>query len=132
MDWHNRLAHPSDRTFNFLLSSKALSCNKRESSQLCSSCLFGKQIKLPFAQSNTTVDNPFDIIHSNIWTSPVPSNSGIKFYILFLDHYSHFLWVYPLRNKHETFSKFLHFTNYVKNSVWQEHKIVSVRQWMRV
>ena len=103
-DWHHRLAHPNDQTMKFLLSSNAFSCNKRDLSHICSACQFGKQIKLPFIHSNTTVDHPFDLIHSDLWTSPVQSASGIKYYVLFLDHHSHFLWVYPMRYKHETFS----------------------------
>ena len=50
-----------------------------------------------------------------MWTSPVPSLSGIRYYVLFLDQFSHFLWVYPLRKKSEVFSKFLNFHSYVKN-----------------
>lgn len=81
-----------------------------------------KQIKLPFATSNTNVAHPFDIIHSDLWTSPIQSVSGIKYYVLFLDHHSHFLWVYPMRYKHETFSKYLHFANYVKTQFGKDIK----------
>lgn len=42
------------------------------------------------------------------------STSGFKYYVLFLDHFSHYLWVYPLRTKSETLSKFLHFHSHVK------------------
>lgn len=41
--------------------------------------------------------------------------SGIRYYALFLDHHTQFLWVYPLRRKCDLFSKFLHFTSYIKN-----------------
>ena len=121
-DWHRRLAHPSDQTLKYLLSSNAFSCNNRDIYHICSSCQFGKQIKLPFAHSNTIVDHPFDIIHSDLWTSPVQSVSGIKYYVLFLDHHSHFLWVYPMRYKHETFSKYLHSAYYVKTQFGKEIK----------
>lgn len=50
----------------------------------------------------------------DIWTTPISSISGICYYVLFLDDYSNFLWVYPLRYKSEVFSKFLHFSSYVK------------------
>ena len=113
--WHRRLAHPSNQTLNSLLSTSVLPCNKRDSFHLCSACQFAKHTKLPFSLSNSTVTKPFEIIHSDLWTSLIQSLSGIKYYVLFLDQYSHFLWVYPLRYKHETFSKFLHFSKYVKN-----------------
>ena len=112
--WHHRLAHPSNQTLNSLLYTYVLPCNKRDSFHVCSASQFAKHTKLPFSLSNSTVTKPFEIIHSDLWTSPIQSLSGIKYYVLFLDQYSHFLWVYPMRYKHETFSKFLHFSNYVK------------------
>lgn len=116
--WHT----PVTKHSNLLFLLKLFLCNKHDLSRLCSACQFGKQIKLPFVESNTSVDHPFDIIHSDLWTSPIQSASGIKYYVLFLDHHSHFLWVYPMRYKHETFSKFLHFANYVKTQFGKEIK----------
>ena len=80
----------------------------------CQACQLGKQIKQPFYPSVSNVSKPFEIIHSDVWTSPLESMSGIKYYVLFLDHYTQFLWVYPLRRKSEVFSKFLHFLSYVE------------------
>ncbi|GJU79735.1 ribonuclease H-like domain-containing protein [Tanacetum coccineum] len=50
----------------------------------------GKHVKLPFYNSESSVNSVFEIIHSDIWTSPIPSESGIKYYAIFLDHFSHF------------------------------------------
>ncbi|GJU63696.1 ribonuclease H-like domain-containing protein [Tanacetum coccineum] len=50
----------------------------------------GKHAKLPFYNSESSVNSVFEIIHSDIWTSPIPSESGIKYYAIFLDHFSHF------------------------------------------
>lgn len=94
--WHRRLAHPSEQTLNSLLSSSLLSCNKCDAFHLCSACQIAKHTKLPFTISKSTAKEPFEIIHSDLWTSPI---SGIKYYVLFLDQYSHFLWVYPLRDR---------------------------------
>ena len=112
--WHKRLAHANNETLKSLVSSSLLSCNK-DTTPLCHACQLGKHIKLPFSVSNNKSIMPFDLIHSDLWTSPVPSMSGIKYYVLFLDDFSHYLWVYPLRRKSEVFSKFLHFHSYVKN-----------------
>ncbi|KAK1601681.1 hypothetical protein QYE76_072049 [Lolium multiflorum] len=35
----------------------------------------------------------------DVWTSPVPSNSGYNYYLVILDDYSHFVWTFPLRRK---------------------------------
>ncbi|GJX45244.1 hypothetical protein Tco_0261920 [Tanacetum coccineum] len=38
----------------------------------------GKHVRLPFSLSETIVKAPFDIIHSDLWTSPITSVSGLK------------------------------------------------------
>ncbi|GJZ86543.1 ribonuclease H-like domain-containing protein [Tanacetum coccineum] len=72
-----------------------------------------KHAKLPFYNFESSVDSVFEIIHSDIWTSPIPSESGIKYYAIFLDHFSHFVWVYPLHKKSDLFDNFVAFRAYV-------------------
>ncbi|GJW68538.1 ribonuclease H-like domain-containing protein [Tanacetum coccineum] len=48
--------------------------------------------------------------------------SGYKYYVLFLDHYSHFLWVYPLHRKSDAQSKLLHFRAFIKTQFNREIK----------
>ncbi|KAJ9536157.1 hypothetical protein OSB04_un000658 [Centaurea solstitialis] len=81
---------------------------------LSQACQLGKHVRLPFHSSDSIVDSVFDISHSDVWTSPISSFGGFKYYVVFLDHYSHFLWVYPLRQKSDVFAKFLQFRAYVK------------------
>lgn len=56
----------------------------------------------------------FELIHSDLWTSPITSINGYKYYILFMDYFSHFLWVFPLRIKSDVFDVFTNFYAYVK------------------
>ncbi|CAA7029694.1 unnamed protein product [Microthlaspi erraticum] len=111
--WHKRLGHLNNESLRSVISFNNLACNK-DSLPLCTACQLGKQIKLPFFPSQTIVSKPFELIHSDVWTSPVSSISGLRYYVLFLDHYTHFLWVYPLRRKSEVFSKFLHFYSHIQ------------------
>ncbi|GJW50899.1 ribonuclease H-like domain-containing protein [Tanacetum coccineum] len=97
-----------------LVSNNFISCNKEKPPVLCHACQLGKHVRLPFFSSNTIVTSCFDIIHSDVWTSPIPSLSGFKYYVLFLDHYSQFVWVYPLLNKSDVWSKFVLFRTYVR------------------
>ncbi|GJT65594.1 ribonuclease H-like domain-containing protein [Tanacetum coccineum] len=46
-----------------------------------SEVMLGKHVRLPFSLSETIVKAPFDIIHSGLWTSPLTSVSGIKYYV---------------------------------------------------
>ncbi|GJV99684.1 ribonuclease H-like domain-containing protein [Tanacetum coccineum] len=86
--WHQRLGHPGGEVFRRLVSSNFISYNKEKPPVLCHACQLGKHVRLPFVHPDTVVTSCFDIIHSDVWTSPIPSLSGYKYYVLFLDHYS--------------------------------------------
>ncbi|PWA99952.1 ribonuclease H-like domain-containing protein [Artemisia annua] len=111
--WHQRLGHPGSEVLRRLVSNNFISCNKEKPPVLCHACQLGKHVRLPFVSSDTIVNACFDVIHSDVWTSPISSLSGFKYYVLFLDHYSHFVWVYPLINKSDVLSKFVVFRKYV-------------------
>lgn len=113
--WHQRLGHPGEEVLRSLVSRQFISCNKERSPHVCHACQLGKHVRLPFSSSNSIVTRRFEIVHSDIWTSPIVSSCGFKYYVLFLDHYSYYLWIYPLRTKSEVFQKFLHFHSYVNN-----------------
>ncbi|GKA80648.1 ribonuclease H-like domain-containing protein [Tanacetum coccineum] len=112
--WHQRLGHPGREVLRRLVSSNFISCNNEKPPVLCHACQLGKHVRLPFVSSDTVVNSCFDIIHSDVWTSPIPSLSGFKYYVLFLDHYSQFVWVYPLLHKSDVLSKFVLFRTYVQ------------------
>lgn len=92
--------------FRTLRKNNDISCNKPLTKSLCSSCVLGKQVRLPFNDSISYTLLPFDIVHSDLWTSPVVSSSGHKYYVLFLDDYTNFLWTFPIANKSHVFSIF--------------------------
>ena len=71
--WHYRLGHPGKVILDFLSSSNAIKCNKNPSF-FCHSCPLGKHIKLSFSSSMNVNYCPFDILHSDLWTSPVSSH----------------------------------------------------------
>ncbi|GJS15252.1 ribonuclease H-like domain-containing protein [Tanacetum coccineum] len=51
--WHQRLRHPGEE--------------------------LGKHVRLPFSSSNSIVFRSFEIVHSDIWTSPIVSSGGFKY-----------------------------------------------------
>ncbi|GJR66292.1 ribonuclease H-like domain-containing protein [Tanacetum coccineum] len=73
--WHQRLGHPESDVLHSLVSNNLISCNKTKSPVLCHACQLGKHVRLPFSLSKTIVKSPFDIIHSDLWTSPITSVS---------------------------------------------------------
>ncbi|GKG18058.1 ribonuclease H-like domain-containing protein [Tanacetum coccineum] len=84
--WHQHLFHPGSEVLRRLVSNNVLSCNKEKPPVLCHACQLGKHVRLPFVSSSTIVSSCFEIVHSDLWTSPIPSLSGFKYYVL--DHYS--------------------------------------------
>nr|GEU36319.1 ribonuclease H-like domain-containing protein [Tanacetum cinerariifolium] len=113
--WHRRLGHLVEDVLRRLESSRLIFCNKSKVSALRHVCQLDKHVKLPFYSSASNVASVFEIIHSDLWTSPIPSESGIKYYAIFLDHFSHFVWVYPLLKKFDLFDAFVSFSPYVNN-----------------
>ena len=118
--WHNRLGHPGDVVLRSLRNQKFIECNNKACNSFCSSCPLGKHMKLPFYGSMSHTIFPFDIIHSDLWTSPILSSSGHGYCLLFLDDYSKFLWTYPITKKSQvkhifqSFHKIIH-TQFERN-----------------
>ncbi|GJR11273.1 ribonuclease H-like domain-containing protein [Tanacetum coccineum] len=69
--WHQCLCHPSDEVLRSFISRQFISCNKENSTHICHACQLGKHVKLPFHNLDSIVEHCFDIIHSDLWTSPI-------------------------------------------------------------
>lgn len=112
--WHNRLGHPGSNVLSFLSKNKFIECKQISSSSICQSCIYGKHVKLPFSISNSNTSKPFDIIHSDLWTSPILSSAGHKYYLFFLDDYTNFVWTFPIGRKSQVPSIFSSFHAFIK------------------
>ena len=110
--WHARLGHPSSTTLRQILRGFSFSCNKTEA-HTCEACRLGKHVRLPFSASSTVASYPFELIHSDVWTSPIPSNSGFVYYLVILDDFSHFVWTFPLLKKSDVPATLVAFYSYV-------------------
>jgi hypothetical protein len=49
------------------------------------------------------------LIHTDIWTSPVLSIRGYKYYAVFMDDFSRYTWFYPLHAKSDVYECFIKF-----------------------
>ena len=100
--WHQHLGHPGHEALS-KLADFGISCNKTASGPLCHACQLGHHTRLPFHVSSSRATRNFQLIHCDLWTSPIPSISGFKYYLVILDDCSHYLWTFPLRLKSDTF-----------------------------
>jgi len=119
--WHQRLGHPNKEVLQHLIKTKAIVVNKT-SSNLCEACQMGKVCRLPFVASEFVSSRPLERIHCDLWgPAPVTSAQGFQYYVIFIDNYSRFTWIYPLKLKSDFFSVFVLFQQLVENQY--QHKI---------
>jgi hypothetical protein len=112
--WHQRLGHPGSTVLTQLAQSSAIPCTPNKNTPLCHACQLGRHVRLPFHSSSSHATRNFQLIHCDLWTSPITSVSGHKYYLAILDDYSHYLWTFPLRLKSDTFSTLTNFFAYVR------------------
>jgi hypothetical protein len=115
--WHYRLGHPAIDIVSRVVQSFHLPVVPFTSNKMmvCESCQLGKSKRLPFSSSNRCTSTPLHLIHTDIWTSPVASISGYKYYIIFVDDFSRYSWLYPLYNKSDAYECFVKFKLLVEN-----------------
>ena len=112
--WHDRLGHLGDPILDSLRRNNLIEYNKTRNSHICHSCSLGKHVKLPFVDFHNSTYMPFDILHSDLWTSPILSFVGHKNYVFYLDDYSKNLWTFPISKKSKVYSTFITFRAYIK------------------
>ncbi|KAL6315684.1 hypothetical protein AAG906_005775 [Vitis piasezkii] len=86
------------------------SINKTTS--VCCACQLSKSHKLPFSPSSSKASTPLELIHANLWgPAPISSTIGVKYFLLLLDDFSKYSWIYEhLQSDNEGSSKpLLHF-----------------------
>jgi hypothetical protein len=95
--WHSCLGHASVSRVQ-VLASKGLLGSMSNKSFDCISCQLGKQPALPFNNSESIAFASFDLIHSDVWGSfPVPSMSGSRYFVIFVDDFSRYTCVFLMK-----------------------------------
>ena len=106
--WHHKLGHPSPPILKFLQSRFQLGISHSKS-DFCNSCSINKSHRLPFQKSTISSTFPLEVIYSDLWTSPVISHDGYRYYVIFVDHFTKYIWFYPLKHKSDTTLTFIKF-----------------------
>jgi hypothetical protein len=63
-------------------------------------------------------------MHLDLWTSPVVSVSGSKYYLVILADFTHYLWNFSLKLKSDTFTTLSNFFAYVSNQFDRKVKAI--------
>ncbi|TXG48817.1 hypothetical protein EZV62_024692 [Acer yangbiense] len=71
--------------------------------------------QLPYPNSTLVTTKPLELVHTDLWgPAPMLSTEGYRYYISFVDSFSRFVWVFPLRLKSEAFNVFVQFHKMVE------------------
>jgi hypothetical protein len=88
--WYRRLDHPRIDALSKLSNASSV-IYSRSTHELYHACQLGHHTRMPFISSASHVDNNFDLIHYDLWISPIVNISGCKYYLVILDDLSHFV-----------------------------------------
>jgi histone deacetylase 1/2 len=89
--WHRRLGHPSLQVVNSILRINNLKfCNNSAHAHVCNACQMAKSHQLSFPISNHVSTAPLELIFTDVWGPAIPSASGFKYYVSFIDDFTKF------------------------------------------
>lgn len=111
--WHDRLCHPR----NTIVEKIAKHCNFNiDKTIYCQTCSINKIHKLPFQRREIYCNSSLFVPHMDVWDlAPMTSINVFKFYLIIVDEFSRFTWIYPLKRKDEVFDQFLIFQKLIEN-----------------
>jgi len=116
IDWHRQLGHPSSRILHHLVTSYTLHLSTSSSNVTCDSYLCHKSQRLPFHVSSLKSHGPLDLIYTDVWgLAPISSTEGYRFYVIFIDHFTKYIWLYPICHKSDVSLIFPKFKVIVEN-----------------
>ena len=115
--WHKHLGHPSQKIVHHLVKNFSLPIIQEDnSSHLCTSCSINKAHKQPFRTNSLQSYAPLDLIYTNVWG---PLNTiGIdrsRYYLILVDHFTKYIWFYPMETKSQVSMIFPQFKHLVEN-----------------
>ena len=128
--WHQRYGHFGYENVKLLNDRNlvdGMKLNSNSDVKNCEGCILGKQKRLPFPKiSMYQSTKPLDLIHSDV-CGPLSVNSigGSRYFVTFVDNFSRYIVVYPMKHKSEVHQKFTEYRLMVENMF--ECKIKRIR-----
>ena len=87
-------------------------------------CEFGKQTASPFNNSVSHAVSSFDLIHSDVWgPSPISTPGGSRYFVIFMDDYSLYNWIYLLKNRYALYQIYRDFTKMIETQFSKPIKV---------
>jgi hypothetical protein len=112
--WHSHLGHAFMSRVQ-VLASKGLLGSMSNDSFDCIYCQLGKQSTLPLHDNESIASASFDLIHSDVWgPSPIPSMSDSRYFVIFVDGFSRYTWVFLMKSRSELLDIYRNFEKMVE------------------
>ena len=89
----------------------------------CTSCQLGKQPTLSFNNSESISNSIFELIHSDFWgPSLVASIGRSRYFVIFIDDYSRYSWIFPMKSHSEILPIYSNFAKMVETQFFKRIK----------
>ena len=70
---------------------------------------------MPFNNSESISNSIFELIHSDVWgPSPVASIGRSRYFVIFIDDYSLYSWIFPIKSRSEILPIYSNFAKMVE------------------
>ncbi|MCO5609052.1 hypothetical protein L7F22_063273 [Adiantum nelumboides] len=118
--WHARFGHVGYGSLMTLQRHNMVhdfSLTKMPPRHVCEGCVLGKMHRFAFSQDGfVRVTQKLQLVHSDV-CGPMrtPSMGNSLYFVTFIDEFSRFCWVYPLKEKSDVFAVFQHYVSMVEN-----------------
>ena len=121
--WHSCLGHASISRVKQLVSRGLLGLVSNKSFD-CMPCQFGKQTSLPFNNNVSHALSSFDLIPSDVWgPSPISTPGGSCYFVIFVDDFSRYTWIYLFKNRSELYQIYRDFTKMIETQFSKPIKV---------
>lgn len=109
--WHSRMGHPGDTCLQELVRYKMVDGLENVSPiGICDVCIEGKQCRYPFKGNRPKSSRVLERIHTDVCGPFDPQTwDGYKYFVTFIDDYSHFTYMYLLKRKSDVYESFVEF-----------------------
>ena len=125
--WHSRYGHLGTENMKTLVKSqmvRGLDYNKSSEKEFCKPCVQGKIHRKKFPKTGgKRARKILDLVHSDVCGQmDVPSLSGSKYFLSFIDDKSRYVWAYILKHKSDVFEKFIEWKAMVEKQTGKKLK----------
>lgn len=108
--WHRRMGHLGMSNVSKL--PQCSSTNMKISGKLpfCQVCVEGRSTRKPYTGQRTPTTRPLQRVHSDVCgPMPVSTYNGMRYFVIFVDDYTHMTVTYLMKNKSDVFDRFREF-----------------------